>query len=137
MVFKLKYFMSDSSKETKKKILLVEDDTFILEMYATKLLNFGYEVLTAVDGEEALKIVKEKHPDFILLDLVLPSVDGFEVLKIVKKDPKTKSIPVILLTNLGERQDVEQGLKLGADDYLIKAHFTPSEVIEKIQNLLK
>lgn len=129
--------MISSSKESKKKILLVEDDTFILEMYATKLLNFGYEVLTAVDGEEALKIVKEKHPDFILLDLVLPSVNGFEVLKIVKKNPKTKSIPVILLTNLGERQDVEQGLKLGADDYLIKAHFTPSEVIEKIQNLLK
>lgn len=129
--------MISSSNESKKKILLVEDDTFILEMYATKLLNFGYEVLTAVDGEEALKIVKEKHPDFILLDLVLPSVDGFEVLKKIKKDPKTKSIPVILLTNLGEKQDVEQGLKLGADDYLIKAHFTPSEVIEKIQNLLK
>lgn len=129
--------MTNSSREAKKKILLVEDDTFILEMYATKLLNFGYEVLTATDGEEALKIIKEKHPDFILLDLILPSVDGFDVLKAVKKNPKTKSIPIILLTNLGERQDVEQGLKLGADDYLIKAHFTPSEVIEKIQNLLK
>lgn len=129
--------MSDSTKESKKKILIVEDDTFILEMYATKLLNFGYDVLTATDGDEALKIVKDKKPDFILLDLVLPSVDGFDVLKAVRKNPKSKSIPVILLTNLGERKDVEKGLKLGADDYLIKAHFTPSEVIEKIQNLLK
>lgn len=129
--------MAESPKETKRKILLVEDDTFILEMYATKLLNFGYDVLTASDGEEALKIVKDKHPDFILLDLVLPSMDGFDVLKAIKKDSKTKDIPVVLLTNLGERTDVETGLKLGADDYLIKAHFTPSEVIEKIQNLLK
>lgn len=129
--------MSDSTKESKKKILIVEDDTFILEMYATKLLNFGYDVLTATDGDEALKIVKDKKPDFILLDLVLPSVDGFDVLKAVRKNPKSKPIPVILLTNLGERKDVEKGLKLGADDYLIKAHFTPSEVIEKIQSLLK
>lgn len=129
--------MPDSTKEPKRKILIVEDDTFILEMYATKLLNFGYEVLTATDGDEALKIVKDKKPDFILLDLILPSVDGFDVLKAVRKNPKSKSIPVILLTNLGERKDVEKGLKLGADDYLIKAHFTPSEVIEKIQNLLK
>jgi len=128
--------MADSTKEAKKRILLVEDDTFILEMYATKLLNFGYEVLTATDGEEALKITKEKLPDFILLDLVLPSMDGFDVLKAIKKDEKTKSIPVVLLTNLGERRDVETGLKLGASDYLIKAHFTPSEVIEKIQNLI-
>lgn len=127
---------SASTKKEKKKILLVEDDTFILEMYATKLLNFGYDVLTATDGEEALKIIKDKHPDFILLDLVLPSMDGFDVLKTIKKDAKTKSIPVVLLTNLGERKDVETGLKLGANDYLIKAHFTPSEVIEKIQNLI-
>lgn len=125
-----------STKKERKKILLVEDDTFILEMYATKLLNFGYDVLTATDGEEALKIIKDKHPDFILLDLVLPSMDGFDILKVIKKDAKTKSIPVVLLTNLGERKDVETGLKLGANDYLIKAHFTPSEVIEKIQNLI-
>lgn len=129
--------MTDLSKKEKKKILLVEDDTFILEMYATKLLNFGYDVLTATDGEEALKIIKDKCPDFILLDLVLPSMDGFDVLKAIKKDAKTKSIPVVLLTNLGERKDVETGLKLGANDYLIKAHFTPSEVIEKIQNLME
>lgn len=129
--------MADQPKESKKTILLVEDDTFILEMYATKLLNFGYNVITATDGDEALKTVKSKHPDFILLDLVLPSMDGFDVLKAIKKDPKIKDIPVVLLTNLGERKDVETGLKLGADDYLIKAHFTPSEVIEKIQNLMK
>lgn len=128
--------MADSSKDIKRKILLVEDDTFILEMYATKLLNFGYDVVTAMDGSEALKVAKEKRPDFILLDLVLPSMDGFEVLKELKSMPDTKSIPVVLLTNLGERRDVAQGLKLGADDYLIKAHFTPSEVIEKIQSLL-
>lgn len=127
----------EAKKEAKKKILLVEDDTFILEMYATKLLSFGYEVIMATDGDQALKAVKDKAPDFILLDIVLPSMDGFDVLKAIKEDPKTKAIPVVLLTNLGERSDVAKGLELGADDYLIKAHFTPSEVIQKIQQLLK
>jgi DNA-binding response OmpR family regulator len=119
------------------KILIVEDDRFLRELIARKLRNEGYEVLEAVDGEEGLKRIKEEKPDLILLDLILPGIDGFEVLAKAKEDPDTTQIPVIILSNLGQREEVEKGLKLGAIDYLIKAHFTPGEIIEKIKNILR
>jgi DNA-binding response OmpR family regulator len=119
------------------KILIVEDDRFLRELIARKLKNEGYEVSEAVDGEEGLKRIKEEKPDLILLDLILPGIDGFEVLVKAKEDPTTAQIPVIILSNLGQREEIEKGLKLGAIDYLIKAHFTPGEIIEKIKNLLR
>jgi DNA-binding response OmpR family regulator len=119
------------------KILIVEDDRFLRELIARKLRNEGYEVLEAVDGEEGLKRIKEERPDLVLLDLILPGIDGFEVLAKAKEDPDTAQIPVIILSNLGQREEIERGLKLGAIDYLIKAHFTPGEIIEKIKNILR
>jgi DNA-binding response OmpR family regulator len=119
------------------KILIVEDDRFLRELIARKLRNEGYEVLEAVDGEEGLKRIKEEKPDLVLLDLILPGIDGFEVLAKAKEDPDTAQIPVIILSNLGQREEIERGLKLGAIDYLIKAHFTPGEIIEKIKNILR
>jgi DNA-binding response OmpR family regulator len=119
------------------KILIVEDDRFLRELIARKLRNEGYEVIEAVDGEEGLKRIKEEKPDLVLLDLILPGIDGFEVLERSKGDPEIASIPVIILSNLGQREEIERGLKLGAIDYLIKAHFTPGEIIEKIKNILK
>jgi DNA-binding response OmpR family regulator len=119
------------------KILIVEDDRFLRELIARKLKNEGYEVLEAVDGEEGLKKIKEEKPDLILLDLILPGIDGFEVLAKAKEDPNIAQIPVIILSNLGQREEIERGLKLGAIDYLIKAHFTPGEIIEKIKNILR
>jgi DNA-binding response OmpR family regulator len=119
------------------KILIIEDDRFLRELIARKLKNEGYEVLEAVDGEEGLKRIKEEKPDLILLDLILPGIDGFEVLAKAKEDPDTAQIPVIILSNLGQREEIERGLKLGAIDYLIKAHFTPGEIIEKIKNIIK
>jgi DNA-binding response OmpR family regulator len=121
----------------KPKVLVVEDDTFLAGMYLTKLSLEGFEVELASDGREGLKKAKEWLPDVILLDIVLPVMDGFGVLENVKKDSSTRDIPVMLLTNLGQRNDVERGLSLGAADYLIKAHFMPSEVIEKIKRLLR
>lgn len=120
----------------KIKILLIEDDTFLLNMYATKFELEGFEIVSADDGEKALKIISKEKPDIILLDVLLPKMDGFEVLKELKNNEETKTIPVILLTNLSQRDDVEQGLKLGAVDYLIKAHFMPTEVVEKIKKIL-
>ncbi|MCP6719274.1 MAG: response regulator [Patescibacteria group bacterium] len=120
-----------------KKILIVEDDKFLRELISRKLNDEGFEVLEAVDGEEGIKKIKEEKPDLILLDLILPSIDGFEVLSRMKEDPSLSSIPVIILSNLGQKEEVEKGLKLGATDYLIKAHFTPREIIEKIKNVLK
>jgi DNA-binding response OmpR family regulator len=122
-------------KENKTKIVLVEDDAFLAGMYVTKLNLEGYDVHLASDGEKGLKLVKEELPGIILLDVILPKMSGFDVLKDLKADAKTKNIPVILLTNLGQRDDVKKGLDLGAVDYLIKAHFMPSEVVEKIKKL--
>ena len=121
---------------TKKSILLVEDDEFLAELYATKLNLEGFEVSLAMDGEKGLKLAKELVPDLILLDIILPKMDGFEVLKGIKADDKVKLIPVILLTNLSQKDEVQKGLDLGAVDYLIKAHFMPSEVVKKIKQTI-
>lgn len=122
--------------DTLKRILLVEDDEFLAELYATKLKLEGFEVVLAPDGEKGVKLAKSKAPDLILLDIILPKMDGFEVLKEIKADPATKPIPVILLTNLSQKDEVKKGLSLGAVDYLIKAHFMPSEVVQKITQVL-
>ena len=119
-----------------KKILIVEDDEFLLSMYSTKFEIEGYDVVMAGDGEMGLEKAQKEKPGIILLDIMLPNMDGFDVLKKLKSDRATSSIPVILLTNLSQKQDVEQGLSMGADDYLVKAHFMPSEVVDKINRLL-
>ena len=120
-----------------KKILIIEDDKFLRELIAQKLIKEGYDIAEAVDGEKGIKAVGEEKPDLVLLDLVLPGIDGFEVLARMKGDPETAQVPVIILSNLGQKDDIEKGLKMGAVDYLIKAHFTPAEIIEKIRIVLK
>jgi DNA-binding response OmpR family regulator len=120
----------------KIKILLVEDDSFLLGMYATKFELEGFKVTMAEDGEKAVRTALKELPDIILLDIILPKLNGFEVLKQLKADSATAKIPVILLTNLSQRDEIEQGMKMGAQDYLIKAHFMPSEVVEKIKKIL-
>ncbi|MBU2235526.1 response regulator [Patescibacteria group bacterium] len=121
----------------KKKIVLVEDDSFLAGMYVSKLNLEDFEVKLAENGEDGLKLATAEMPDLILLDILLPRMDGFEVLKKLKQNPSTADIPVILLTNLGQKKDVDRGLALGAKDYLIKAHFMPNEVIAKIKKILK
>lgn len=118
-------------------IILVEDDSFISGMYQTKLTGLGYRVELYEDGEQAsARLAQDPLPDLILLDVVLPKKDGFEILEELRAAPRTKTLPIILLTNLGQKPDVERGVKLGADDYIIKAHYTPSEVVEKIKQVL-
>ncbi len=123
--------------ERQIKILLVEDDSFLLSMYSTKFELENFEVLIAEDGEKGWKFAQSEDPDIILLDIKLPKMDGFEVLKRLKEDKGTADIPVILLTNLSQREDRNKGLEMGADDYLVKAHFMPSEVVSKIKELIK
>lgn len=119
-----------------KKILLVEDDVFVSDVYQTKLKQEGFDVVSAENGAEAMKKLEAAVPDIILLDIIMPYMDGKEVLARLKKSEKWKNIPVIILTNLSQRDDVEEILQKGADDYLIKSHFTPSEVVEKIKAVL-
>jgi len=119
-----------------KKILLVEDDPFIIDIYITKLKEVGFEVQSSTDGEDALKKIKENKPDLILLDIVLPKLTGLECLKQIKSLPQFKDIPIIILSNLGQKYEVEKGLKMGANKYLIKAHYTPSEIIKEIKNII-
>jgi len=121
----------------KKCILLVEDDPFLSDIYSTKLENAGFDLDVAYDGEDVFKKINERCPELILLDIVLPKMDGFEVLKKLKSDSKFQKIPVILLTNLGQKEDINKGLELGAEDYLIKANFIPSEIVDKIKSFLK
>lgn len=118
-------------------ILLVEDDSFISGMYYTKLVSLGFKIEIAEDGEVAWeKLQQDPLPDLVLLDVVLPKKDGFEILEALRGAERTKKLPIILLTNLGQKPDVERGIKLGANDYIIKAHYTPTEVVDKITNVL-
>jgi DNA-binding response OmpR family regulator len=123
--------------EDKKKIVLVEDDKFLSEMYATKLTEGGFDVETAFDGEEGIAKIKQLKPDLVLLDIVLPKKDGFEVLKTIGQDESLRHTLFIALTNLGQKEEVDRGIKLGASDYIIKAHFTPSEVVAKVKRTIE
>jgi len=123
-------------KEKKINILIVEDDVFLADLYKTKFAMEGFKVNVAYDGEKGLGFIKKNQPDILLLDLVLPKMSGFDILKAIKDDAKTRNMPVILLTNLSQKTDVDKGLKMGSNDYLIKAHFMPSEVVEKIKKLV-
>lgn len=117
-------------------ILIVEDDKFLRELISRKLAGEKFKIEEAIDGEEGLKKIAESRPDLILLDLILPGLDGFEVLERIKDNPSTSNIPVLILSNLGQRDEIERGLKLGAVDFLVKAHFTPEEIVDKIKLVL-
>ena len=119
-----------------KSILLVEDDPFLIDIFATKFKEAGFKVLVAEDGEEALRKIQEEKPDLLLLDIVLPHIDGWEMLEKIKNQ-NLKGFKIVVLSNLGQKDDIEKGIKLGADRYLVKAHLTPSEVVREIKTILE
>ncbi len=121
----------------KQKILIIEDDFFVRDLYDRELTRDGFKISTAEDGAEGLlKTVKEK-PDLILLDIMLPKMSGLDVLKKVKEKEEVKEIPVVLLTNLGQDNVIREGFSLGAVGYLIKAAYTPSQIIEEVKKFLE
>ena len=120
----------------KKKILVIEDDSVLQKALQEFLAEEGFEIFSALDGEEGIKMGKEKLPDLILLDIILPKKDGYEVLKDLKSDEATKKIPIVLLTNLGSLNDVEKAIEMGATTYLIKADYKLEEVSIKIKEIL-
>lgn len=120
----------------KKKILIVDDDKLISEMYATKFQAEGYEVAAVYDGETVIGKIKEFEPAIVLLDLVMYPTDGFSVLESIGLLPAEKRPSVLILSNLGQKEDIDRGMHLGAADYIVKAHFTPSQVLEKVEQVL-
>ena len=125
------------NKSKKALVLIIEDDSYISDMYRIKLESENFEVVTAKDGIVGIRIIEKQKPDIVLLDIVMPKIDGFSVLKTIKRNPELKEIPIVLLTNLSQKENVERGFELGADSYIIKAHFTPSEVVKKIKDILE
>lgn len=119
------------------KILIVEDDPFLLKMYTKKLQIEGFEVETARDGEEGLGKFKTFMPGLVLLDLMLPKLNGLEVIEKAKSDPQIKNIPILVLSNLSATTDTDIAVKEGAVGYLIKSEYTPSQVVDKIKEYLK
>src|SRR3989344_5986318 len=118
------------------QILLVEDDPFLVDIYKTSLEEAGFKVEIATEGDEALRKLKEKRPDLLVLDIVLPQINGWEIIKEIKKEENLKDLKIIILSNLGQKTEVEKGLSLGATKYLIKAHYTPREVVEEVKKIL-
>jgi len=119
-----------------KKILFIEDESALQRTFEEALKDEGFEMISALDGETGLKMAKEKNPDLILLDLILPKIEGMEVLKKLKEDEKTKDIPVIVLTHLEELEKVEKAMELGAKAYLVKGEYSLNEVVERIKKVL-
>src|SRR3989344_1970278 len=129
--------VSNNPPPTAKTIILVEDDRFLREIATQKLEVEGFRVIVATTGNEALEyLAKNPRPNLIVLDLILPGMSGFEVLEKVKQDQNLKSIPVLILSNLGQEEDIEKGKKLGATDYLVKAHFSFAEITKKIKEIV-
>lgn len=125
-----------SKEEARPLLLLIEDDPLIDKMYTAKFTREGFSVLVAKDGVEGLKLALEKKPDFIILDIMMPRLSGTDLLEKLRADVKGKDIPVIILTNLSEKEEEERARNLGVEEYLLKANITPSNIVAKIKNYL-
>jgi len=125
--------MSASLKET---ILVVEDELAFRRVYVDLLKSEGYNVLVAEDGEKGWELAYKELPDLVVLDLALPKLHGFDVLKNIRSSGVTKSIPVLVMTVLGEQEDIRKGFELGANDYLVKGYYTPVEMLNKVRLML-
>jgi len=118
------------------KILIVEDDEFLRSLTAKRLEKEGYELAIAADGESAVSVAQDEKPSLILLDLLLPIMNGFDALEKMRQIESLKSVPVVVFSNLGQKEDIERAKGLGANDFLIKANFTLDDVIEKVKSYL-
>jgi len=117
-------------------ILIVEDDKFLRELISKKLSGKGFNVLEATNGETGLHMMKKERPQLVLLDLILPGMDGFDLLRDAAKDKEVSSIPMVVLSNINQKGDIDRALSLGAREFLVKARYTPGEVVDKVESIL-
>ena len=129
---------SSVSREGNKKIfvLVIEDDKFLRELLVHKLASEGFDVQNAIEAGAAFQILSERKPNIILLDLILPGVDGFEILSRIKADPKIADVPIVILSNLGQKEDLDKAMALGAKDFMVKANFTLDEIVDKVHGIV-
>lgn len=120
-----------------KKVLIVEDEKLLRDLLTFKLQAEGFDVSSAIEGNEALLKIEKDLPQLVLLDLILPGLDGFEVLKKIRENPVTAKIPVIIVSNLGQKEEIDRGLLLGANDYIVKTNFTPQHIVDLVKRYLK
>lgn len=116
-----------------KKILIVEDDPLIVKIYTTRLKADGYDVLSAENGEEGIKIAEESFPDLIILDVMMPRVDGFAVLERLRKNPSFKDTPILMYSNLNNEEEIERAIKMGVTEFLVKANLSPTQMVLKMK----
>jgi len=126
-----------TDKDIIKKVLIVEDEQVLLKTIEFTVKNRGYETVTAIDGETAIKLIKDENPDLVLLDVMIPRKNGIEVLREMREDNLFKETPVILLTNLSDEETISQGVTLGAKGYFVKADLTLDEIADKVDEILK
>jgi len=127
--------MENNGENGKKRVLFVEDDEFLRSLTVKRLEKEGYDIEVAVDGENAISILEKAHPDVVLLDLLLPGKDGFEVLQTIRSTESVKTVPVVIFSNLGQKEDIDKAKALGVEEFLIKANFTLDDVVAKINKL--
>ncbi len=120
----------------KKFILVIEDDKFYGNIFFTKFSEEGYDIVVAADGQKGIEEAKKRKPDLILLDLIMPVMDGFEALKALKSDPVLAEVKVMILSNLGQEDDVKKAIEMGAVDYMIKANVSLQEAVDKVKKFL-
>lgn len=128
---------STEKSNGEKTILFIEDESAIQKTFSDALKKGEYEIISALDGEVGLRLAKEKKPDLILLDLVLPKLDGFQVLQALKSNETTKAIPVIVLTNLEQMEDIQKAIDLGAKTYLVKSNYNLAEIIGMVKKAIE
>ncbi len=125
-------------QDKKYKILIVDDDKFLLDMYPIKFNQMGFDVVTALGSTEAIAKLQEGfNPDIILTDVLMPAMDGFEFLEKIKKEKLAEDAKIIILSNKGEQSDIDRGMALGASGYIIKASVIPTEVVEKVLEIVE
>ncbi len=134
---RLKALCYNMSMANRLKVLIVEDDMLMGTLLSEALWRYSFEPILARDGDAGLKEIEKALPHIILLDLILPGINGFEVLEKIKADARTKAIPVIIVSNLGDKSDIERGMSLGAEDYLVKANMVPKDIVGKINEVVK